>query len=360
MLMLYYIWENIGGFGVMELIDLNIYELMERYKVTGLSIALINNSKISMAEGFGVLEAGTDRNVNNNSIFSACSISKFLTTVLVMKLSEQGILDLDEDVNKGLTSWKVPDNEFTLNNKVTLRLLLSHQAGIVDPKGSFDKLDTTLNIPKMVDLLEGRTTYCKAPIKVNYPPGSEFQYSDAGFCIIQQLIEDITETSFKDLMNEHIFKPLKMKNSSLEPIMPIDERKEFSCGHKNGKKVGDNYPIYPYPAASGLWSTPSDLAILLIELMNALKGNSKIGLSESKVEEIMTPQGCKEWSGLGVFLDRSKQDIEISSLGWGTGFQCMLVAYPHLKIGAVIMTNTDLEVHQMEGIIGEIYKSLTF
>ena len=72
---------------------------------------------------------------------------------------------------------------------------------------------------------------------------------------------------------------------------------------------------------------------------------------------MITSQGCKEWTGLGLFLDRSNQEIEISSLGWGRGFQCMLVAYPDLGTGLVIMTNTDLGVHQLKGIIGDIYNS---
>lgn len=94
--------------------------------------------------------------------------------------------------------------------------------------------------------------------------------------------------------------------------------------------------------------------------MSSLKDESKIGLSASKAKEMINPQGCKEWTGLGVFLDASKHEIEISSLGWGVGFQCMMVAYPYLKTGAVIMTNTELGVHQLKGIIGEVYNSLTF
>jgi CubicO group peptidase (beta-lactamase class C family) len=343
----------------MKLKNINITERMEHYNVSGLSIALIDNGQISMTEGFGVLEAGTNNNVNSNTIFNACSISKFLTAMLVMTLTGQGILDLDEDVNNRLSSWKVPNNEFTQNKKVTLRRLLSHQSGVMDPEGSFAELNSAQCSPIIVDLLEGRTPYCNVPIKVKYEPESDFQYSDAGFCIIQQLIEDSFGKPFKEVMNELIFEPLKMKNSSLEQTIPLARREDYSCGHKNGNLVNGKYPIYPYPAASGLWTTPSDLAILVIELMSSLKGESKIGLSVSTAKEMINSQGCKEWTGLGVFLDGSEQEIEISSLGWGEGFQCMMVAYPYLESGAVIMTNTDLGVHQLKGIIGEVYNSLT-
>ncbi|SER78991.1 serine hydrolase [Psychrobacillus sp. OK032] len=344
----------------MNLTNLDIKGRMEDFQVAGLSITVIEKGQISMTECYGLLEAGTSKNVDSNSIFSAASISKFVTSTLVMKLSEKGILDLDEDVNKKLYSWKISENELTKNKKVTLRNLLSHQSGILDPEGSFAELYLGQEHPFMVELLEGRTSYCSQPIEVRYEPESSFHYSDAGFCIIQLLIEDVIGLPFKQVVDEHIFQPLNMKNSILATTIPEEKRELFSCGHnKNGKSIDGKYPIYPYPAAAGLWTTPKDLAILVIELMNSLKGESSIGLSASSALEMISPQGGKKWTGLGLFLDGSVQELEISSLGWGVGFQCMMVAYPYFEKGVVIMTNTDLGVHQLKGIIGEIYNSLT-
>jgi CubicO group peptidase (beta-lactamase class C family) len=347
-----------GGIN-MKLKNNDIEKQMKHYNVLGLSIALLEKGRVSGTENYGLLEVESDREVNENSIFSACSISKFLTGMTAIKLIEEGLLDLDEDINKRLVSWKVPGNEFTKNNSVTLRNLLSHQSGIKDPEGSFSELNSKTGIPSMVKLLEGKTPYCKVPIKVQCEPESEFHYSDAGFCVVQQLIEDVTEKPFYQVVNELIFKPLGMEKSHLNTTMLEMDKKEFSCGHnKNGELVDGKYPIYPYPAASGLWTTSLDLAELVLELLNALKGESKIGISESLAKELITPQKGKSWTGLGVFLEGSERELEITSLGWGVGFQCMLVALPHIEKGAVIMTNTELGVHQMEGIIGEIYKSL--
>lgn len=343
----------------MELKNINIDERMEHYHVHGLSIALIHNGQISVTKGFGVLEAGTNRNVGDHSIFNACSISKFVTAMLVMKLTELDILHLDEDVNTRLIQWKVPENKFTQDKKVTLRTLLSHQSGVIDCKGSFGELDLTEGVPSIASLLEGKTSYCKDTVEIKYQPGSEFEYSDAGFCIIQQLIEDVTKKPFHVVMNELVFEPLNMKNSTYVQMISHVKSDLLSCGHhKTGNVVDGKYSIYPYPAAAGLWTTPSDLALLVIELMSSLTGKSRLGLSKSMVTEMITPQGCKEWAGLGMFLDGSNHHLEISSLGWGIGFQSMLVAYPYLETGAVIMTNADLGVHQLEGIIGEIYRSL--
>ncbi|WP_274310000.1 serine hydrolase domain-containing protein [Solibacillus daqui] len=343
----------------MKLENINIEERMEHYNVQGLSITLLEGGKISGTENYGLLEVESNRRANEDSIFSACSISKFLTGMLAMNLVEKGLLALDDDVNESLVSWKVPENDFTRNKKVTLRNLLSHQSGIKDPEDSYSELNSKIGIPSMAELLEGQTPYCKTSIEVKCEPESEFHYSDAGFCIIQQLIEDVTEKPFHKVMNEQVFEPLGMANSHFNTTMLEVDRQNFSCGHnKNGELVDGKYPIYPYPAASGLWTTSLDLAELVLELMNAVKGESKVGISESLAKEMITSQRGKSWTGLGLFLEGSEKELEITSLGWGVGFQCMMVAFPYLEKGAVIMTNSELGVHQMEGIIGEIYKTL--
>lgn len=343
----------------MELKTLDIYEKMNQYPVAGLSLAIIRNGELEHAEGFGALELRTVRKVNVNSIFNACSISKFLTAMLVLKLADQGILDLNENVNNRLISWKVPENKFTYDKKVTLRNLLSHQSGIIDPDESFDIYHPIQGKPAILQILQGKTSYCPVPIEVQYEPESKFHYSDAGFCIIEQLIEDVTGKSFNLLLQELIFGPLNMNNSTLESPKQEITNDHFACGHnKNGHVVDGKYPFYPYSAAAGIWSTPTDLAALVMEISHSLQGNSKLGLSSKIIKEMVSPQGCSKWTGLGVFLDKSDQEIEISSLGWGVGFQCMIVAYPHKGTGAVIMTNSDLGVHQNEGIIGEIINLL--
>lgn len=345
----------------MKLPHINIQNLMENYHVTGLSMACIEGCTISRTECYGLLNANTVKSVDSHSIFSACSISKFLTSMLVMKLTDLCILDLDQDVNEKLVSWKIPYNALNIRKRVTLRNLLCHQSGMIDPEGSFPELDSKIGFPTIVQLLEGKTPYCKVPIEMKYEPESDFQYSDAGYCIIQLLIEDVTGKTFNKVMNEYIFQPLHMGNSTFE--LPIGEAdlSNFSAGHnKVGDEANGKYPIYPYPAASGLWTTPSDLALLVIELINSLKGESKLNLPVNKAIELVTPQGGKDWTGLGVFLEKNEKGIEISSLGWGVGFQCMMVAYPDLETGLVIMTNTDLGVHQLKGIIGDIYRAYSF
>ena len=333
--------------------NINIQERMKELHVVGSSMVELENGLIDRTATFGYLNGEEKDIVNTQTLFHACSISKFLTGMLVLKLAEQQYFHLDDHVNNRLVSWKIPSNKYT--KEVTLRNLLNHQSGIIDPPGSFSELSSMDSAPTMRELLEGNSPYCNTPITVHYEPESRFEYSDAAYCVIQQLIEDVMKKPFSEVVEEQIFKPLQMTNSRYK-VDQIDQN-IASGHHKNGKVVIGKYPIYPYPAAAGLWTTPSDLAILMIELTNSLKGRSTIGVSAKAAGEIITPSDTIGWAGLGVFLESCEDGVEISSLGWGVGFQCMMVAFPNQESGLVIMTNTDLGVHQLKGLIGEIYQA---
>jgi CubicO group peptidase (beta-lactamase class C family) len=99
---------------------------MEIYNVPGLSIAVMDNFEIAWAKGYGVTEAGGDTPVTTRTLFQAGSVSKPVAAIATMSLVQQGELSLDQDVNVKLKSWKVPENEFTKDQKITLRRILSH------------------------------------------------------------------------------------------------------------------------------------------------------------------------------------------------------------------------------------------
>lgn len=329
-------------------------EKVRKSGVAGLSMAFVQGDNLQRTACYGYLEKNTHKKVEAATIFNSCSMSKFVTAMLTLVLVEKKFLQLDESVNNKLKNWKIPKNEFISRKEVTLRNLLSHQSGIKDPLHSFTEYSLEKGIPSMKDLLNGKTEYCSHKIEVTCEPGSQFHYCDAGYCIIQQLIEDTMGESFEKVMRQYVLDPLEMKNSHYLGLLP-DEN--ITSGHdKKGNVVDKNSTMYPYSAACGLWSTPSDLSLLVIELITAIKGKSKLGISSKNAKDLIHQQGIYHWAGLGVFLDGEEKEVGISSLGWGKGFQCMMVIFPYLEKGLVIMTNSDLGVHQMEGIIGEIYR----
>src|SRR6185503_12487962 len=198
---------------------MKLADRMRFYKTPGVSIALINDGKIEWARGYGVLEAGTKEPVTPETLFQAASISKSLTAMVALRLVEQGQLDLDSDVNKRLVSWKVPENDFTKDQKVTVRRLLAHTAGVTVP--GFLGYPSDKPLPELRQILEGEKPANSAPIRVDMTPGAKFRYSGGGYVILQQLMMDVTGKPFPELMQTMFLQKLGMTHSTFQqPLSP--------------------------------------------------------------------------------------------------------------------------------------------
>src|ERR1035438_6264814 len=139
-------------------------ERMEFYHTPGVSIALINNGQLEWARGFGVTEWGQTNPVTETTLFQAASVSKPIFALAVMRLAQEGKLNLDDDVNRYLTSWKVPPNK-SGQPKVTLRQILGHTAGFT--VHGFAGYASTAKLPTLVQILDGKTPPNKSPVKLN-------------------------------------------------------------------------------------------------------------------------------------------------------------------------------------------------
>jgi len=149
--------------------ETTITDRMEAYRVPGVSIAVINNHRIEWAKGYGVKGREENEPVTPVTLFQAASISKPVAATAALHYVEKGLLDLHEDVNQKLKSWKVPENEFTQDKKVTLRGILSHTAGLTVhgfPGYRFDKHD-----PSLAQILDGEKPANTAAIRVDITPG---------------------------------------------------------------------------------------------------------------------------------------------------------------------------------------------
>jgi len=135
-------------------LPMNLLQLMKLYKVPGLSIAVIENYKIAWAKEYGVIETGSSTPVSPKTLFQAGSISKPVAATGALYLVEHGKLALDENVNEKLKTWKVPEDEFTKNERVTLRRLMSHTAGLT--VHGFPGYDVNDTLPTPVQIFNGR------------------------------------------------------------------------------------------------------------------------------------------------------------------------------------------------------------
>jgi CubicO group peptidase (beta-lactamase class C family) len=317
-------------------IDARVLELLEKYQVPGASVAVIERDAIAWASGYGVIELGTQEWVTSSTLFQAGSISKPVAALGAIILVQQGRLGLDEDVNGRLSSWRVPQNAFTRARPVTLRLLLSHRAGLIVP--GFPGYVAGTAVPTMLEVLDGKPPANTPPIVVDFPPGSGFRYSGGGFCVLQQLMMDETAAPFDATMEVLVLRPLGMNYSSFRQPLPEKRRADAATGHQSRGAIEGKWHTYPELAAAGLWTTAVDLAAFTLAIVRAWKGDADAILSRELARELLTPQGGGRY-GLGLILNGKDASLSFTHSGVNAGFESRIIGFPETRQGAVVMTN---------------------
>jgi CubicO group peptidase (beta-lactamase class C family) len=311
---------------------------MQKRRIPGLSLAIIQDGRIVKATGYGVTEKGGESPVTPATLFQAGSISKPVSALGALRLVEEGKLALDEDVNARIVTWKVPENEFTREKKVTLRGLLSHTAGLT--VHGFPGYATDEPVPTLVQVLDGAKPANTRPIRVDIPPGSRWRYSGGGYTVMQQLVIDVTGKPFPRYMQEAVLGPLGMEESLFEQPLPAEKSKRTATGHYGDRRVvKGRWHVYPEMAAAGLWTTASDLARFAIGVQEAAAGKSTKVLSRPMARQMLAEQ--KDHYGLGVGLQGTGTAVQFGHGGRDEGFDALLHAYIESGQGAAIMINAN-------------------
>jgi CubicO group peptidase (beta-lactamase class C family) len=320
---------------------------MQKRGIPGLSLAIIQDGKILKARSYGFIDKDGKVPVTTNTLFQAGSVSKSVAAMGALYLVEQNKLLLDENVNVKLKSWKVPDNEFTNDKKVTLRGILSHTTGLT--VHGFPGYAVDSKIPSVVQILDGTAPANTPAVRVDFVPGSRWRYSGGGYTVMQQLMADVTGTDFPEFMKSHVLSPLGMENSTYQQPLPPELAKSTATGYYNNRSlVEGRWHIYPEMAAAGLWTTPSDLARFAISIQNAYAGKSGV-LSQSMTRQMLTDQ--KNRDGLGVFLQGDSTTLRFGHNGRDEGFDALLTASVDKGQGIVIMINANDNSHMMGRIV---------
>ena len=167
--------------------SMSLADQMLRLHVPGVSIAVIRDKRIDWSKGYGVARLGGPP-VSASTLFGAASMSKPVTAMAVLRLVQEGKIDLDGDVNTYLKSWKIPANEYTKNHAVTIRELLSHTSGIGTHNGAL--YDPDKGVPSMLEILDG-----KAP--GNDTSSSRRMGAGQKVCICQWRVHDPRTLDFR-------------------------------------------------------------------------------------------------------------------------------------------------------------------
>ncbi len=316
----------------------SLIDRMQAYSVPGVSIAVINDFQVEWAKGYGLRSVEGEDPVTPETLFQAASISKPVAAAAALSLVQEGLLALDEDINGRLKSWRVPENEFTVEKKVTLRGLLSHTAGLT--VHGFPGYARNRDVPALTQVLDGEEPTNTAPIRVDTPPGSRWRYSGGGYTVMQQLLIDILGKPFPQILQERVLGPAGMVDSTYEQPLPESRFAHAATAHfRNGKPIPGDWHTYPEMAAAGLWTTPTDLCRFAVAVMEALHGRSDAPLSPAMVREMLTE--VDGGYGLGFSLEGAGETLRFGHGGSNAGFKCALIAWAHSGQGAAIMTNGD-------------------
>jgi CubicO group peptidase (beta-lactamase class C family) len=316
-----------------------LQERMAFYHVNGLSIAVVHNYRLEWARGYGWADSAEQRPVTVQTLFQAASISKSLNAVGVLKLAQEGKLNLYTDINNYLSSWKFPYDSLSKGKKITVANLLSHTAGLtIHGFPGYAKGDS---LPTPGQILDGKRPANTGAVRSMYEPGKKSEYSGGGTTISQVIVMDITHLPYDRYMSEQVLNPLGMTSSFYTQPAPAGKQAILATGyHVNGNVIEGKYHIYPEEAPAGLWTNPTDLCKYIIETQLAYEGKSAKVLSQEYTRLRLTPY-IDSTAALGVFINKIGGISYFQHGGANEGFRSQYYGSLEGGNGVVVMVNSD-------------------
>ena len=311
--------------------------LMKDYGIPGVSVAIIKDGQTAWTSAYGYADPGAGRKMTVDTCCRVESLSKSVTAWGVMKLAEQGMIDLDAPVIQYLNKWSLPESPFP-EEKVTVRQMLTHTSGM--PLGDFTKrFPPDGDIPSLEESMSAEAVLIREP-------GRSFSYSNTGYNILEILIEEITGRDFAEYMKNEVLIPLGMRHSDfnwrkgITPAVPV--------GHDlKGRPV----PVYVYPvkASGGLFADVRDMAAFMSAGMTGRYHAENRVLSSQGIEALYSPR-VKDIGvyglvfdsyGMGYYIENLPGGIKsIANGGQGYGVMTHLQYVPGTGDGIVILTNS--------------------
>ena len=314
-----------------------IEERMEHYGVPGVGIAVIHDDRVAWFKTYGVSDREAGTPVKPDTLFQAGSVSKPVAAFSALKLVADGKLTLEGSVNDKLKSWKLPDNEFTKEKKVTLTHLLSHTGGLT--VHGFPGYAVGEPVPTLTQVLDGSGPANTGAIRVDTEPGSQWRYSGGGYTIAQQLMIDVAGKPFPELTKELVLEPLGMRRSTYRQPLPPELLKHAAAGYLPDKSpVAGKRHTYPEMAAAGLWTTAEDLALFAVEVQQALRGKGKV-LSKEMAQKMV--EAVDDGYGHGLGVAQRGDHVYFTHGGWDEGFCANLTAHRDQGYGIAVMINSN-------------------
>lgn len=325
------------------------------HRTPGVSLAVVEGGRVAWRKAYGRRHRDREDRVAVGTPFQAGSISKAVFAVVVMRLVEQGVVDLDADVNDALRAWRVPAVG-KWRPRITLRQILSHTAGLTVPSMPGYRHDEKL--PTRRQMLDGLPPANTRSIRVKRLPGTHWAYSGGGFVIAQTLVEDVTGEPLPALAKQLLFEPLGMADSTYDQPLTRAWLRRAATGHATGgTPIPGGSHVYVEQATAGLWTTPTDLARLMIDLQDAWRGTPGTVVAHASARAMFMPQDGDKM-GIGFFLNLGSPTVSFEHGGHNEGFLAIFEAIDTER-GVVVMANSSHSVSFNTGFLpGELLESV--
>ncbi len=270
-------------------------------RIGSAALVLVQDGEIAAEHGFGVANAETQAPVKSDqTLYKVASVSKAVTAWGVMKLVEDGKLNLDEPVMRHLKRWRFPGSE-SYRDKVTVSHLLSHTAGLDDGLGygGFLPGEPVQTLEESLTLTRDSTVGKPRAVTVTREPGQGMAYSSGGYTVLQLLIEEVTNRPFADYMKEAVFEPLGMTKASFDlDATAIEDRTKHLASSYDRDLIPRAHRRYTATAAASLYATPEDMARFVL----AFTRENPV-LRQETLKQMMLPQpGTAGTWGLGLTI----------------------------------------------------------
>ncbi len=318
-------------------LDEQVRSLMQHYSIPGAAIALVYGGEIQWTNAFGYGDLHQQRAMTVDTPFRVESISKSVAAWGIMKLVEQGKLQLDVPVNSYLVTWQLPKSDFAEEN-ITVRQLLSNSAGM--PLGDIEaRYSPGDSVPSLQESLSKE-------IYLQQQPGTSFSYSNTGYNLLELLVQDVSGRTFSEYMQSEVLLPLDMSQSSFSWREELAATLPFGYTHK-GTPVAPY--VYPGKASGGLFSTVRDIARFVCAGMGSANSTGLGVLSPEAVSQLYAPAVdvpglyglAFDSYGFGHFVeDLPGVGAAVSHGGQGHGWMTHFHSVPDTGDGIVILSNS--------------------
>jgi CubicO group peptidase (beta-lactamase class C family) len=341
----------------MENLHQIVADSMKNNQIPGAAVAVIKDHEIILSKGYGkttVEEWGTP--VRPDTLFRIASVSKLLTGTVIMMLAEKGLIDLDKTVQHYVPWFTAADPE--LSKLITIRMLLSHSSGLPtgdDTRSQYHEDGLMLYMKEVVPTLP-----------ILFHPGSAYSYGNHALNIAGFVAEQVTGKPFASLMQEMLFEPLNMKQTTYNPLKAMtyplalphekDENEELAIAHQFYDVVA-SYPSYY------AFSSIEDLSkFAMMHLNDGVYNNTRI-LTSGSVKEMRSQQS--KWynltdGGCGItFFKETKDGIDRY---WHYGqysyqYSSQFILVPEKGIAVIALANGENIFQAGYEIVDELLKS---